>query len=881
MHNYILTYRLTKSHLFQSNNHSIPFFFYSLLLLLFAPKGTQAAWDPDAGLVPSYTQHAIVTASSNIAKGNQVTDGDTDSFWQSTPPLPTSFISNPATNILHELGKTSRCKATGNVNCTPVTDTDLDSSIEIPVENEQASISFSLRETGLFKSLSIKASTPSAIKAYIYKSNGDSIQIGTFRQANNFKLLRFSAVNNNISHIKLYSNQAFTIFEMAALSTSPTEYVIIDLGKNKEVGWIEAKHWPGHDHVLSSKMFVSKDKKNWTEISNLNPNIVHKVITVVSPPVMARYIKIEHVLVEADWAKVYVWEVSAYDRHGPYGETPVAQTSTQTLRELLGVNGIWGWGHNVHSEELDPEKGAGLYNKIGSQARNYHNLSWDVKDPDDTPNYQAMTDGHGTNAKEWLNWNKEYSTWQEQGLMVEASIQFTAKKQPVSKWNDPYTAAYNYGYAFGKHFGPTNGNGYINALEVGNEPWEYPATFYLDVLNGMARGVKAADPNMLVLPCALQATNPYVEKQDKGNYLGARLSEQDADYIDALNAHCYSYFFNDQGVRIGVHPEHPQSRIKEILNIIRFQEANLPDKDIYVTEWGWDGGGIEPCTHGECVSEEAQALYAIRGGLWFNRLGIDRLHWFFYANIEGNSMLYARSGLTGSIKTDFEPKPVFVAFQSLLHHLGDVYFLDALQETEEGWVYLYGNAEGMPTHIVAWRPVPAEDKTVTEISIDVPLSMPFSIDSAWTISGKSIKGQETTKPIKQAANLNMQISSTPLVISLNTTEAIDNSIPNELLLQGENWQVITKSLEDATLISYNLPYDGYVNLNVYNMQGQLVSQSLIDENKVLEKGVHDITWKNETQGTGIYILEFQIKPKLTLTSNTAIITKTEKLALVK
>ena len=53
--------------------------------------------------------------------------------------------------------------------------------------------------------------------------------------------------------------------------------------------------------------------------------------------------------------------------------------------------------------------------------------------------------------------------------------------------------------------GPTSGKGVVKIGEVGNEPWDYPAYFYREILAGMATGFKYGDPNFSVFPCALQA----------------------------------------------------------------------------------------------------------------------------------------------------------------------------------------------------------------------------------------------------------------------------------------------------------------------------------------------------------------------------------------
>lgn len=86
-----------------------------------------------------------------------------------------------------------------------------------------------------------------------------------------------------------------------------------------------------------------------------------------------------------------------------------------------------------------------------------------------------------------------------------------------------------------------------------------PLFSLLQLLRGFTDGLHAGDPMVKRLPCALQANDPLAEGPSGGNYLGARLPEDLAPKIDALNLHIYSFFHLDNGLRVGVHPEHPGS----------------------------------------------------------------------------------------------------------------------------------------------------------------------------------------------------------------------------------------------------------------------------------------------------------------------------------
>ena len=88
--------------------------------------------------------------------------------------------------------------------------------------------------------------------------------------------------------------------------------------------------------------------------------------------------------------QVYVWEIDAYDDSGVSGGPPSPRRNPVSLREMVGVNGIWGWGWGKSSTALSAGQGAALYAPVASYGRNYHNLNWDVHDPDEKPDYVRM-----------------------------------------------------------------------------------------------------------------------------------------------------------------------------------------------------------------------------------------------------------------------------------------------------------------------------------------------------------------------------------------------------------------------------------------------------------------------------------------------------------
>lgn len=51
---------------------------------------------------------------------------------------------------------------------------------------------------------------------------------------------------------------------------------------------------------------------------------------------------------------------------------------------------------------------------------------------------------------------------------------------------------------------------------LGNEPWNYDASFYVQVLEGMAKGLRDGDPKIKIAPGAFQADTPDIPPQGDG-----------------------------------------------------------------------------------------------------------------------------------------------------------------------------------------------------------------------------------------------------------------------------------------------------------------------------------------------------------------------------
>jgi hypothetical protein len=751
-----------------------------LLLPLLAPhcQAQTKTWDADAGLVKPYM--ALLTATSNAAELNKITDGNDNTAWQSGAPLPFDFVKQAQNNILlasHRNNNASKITGGALINATDGNfNTEL---ILTPDVSKEAWLAMTFAQKTSLKYIYLKCYIANPLHVISIKcrnAKNQMVNIGTFSNAQNGQWIKINANQTNITQLRLASPAGFAVQEIAALSNDPKESVTFDLQTNKEIGWIDTKHWAGtmgdgKPTATKIELFSSINNTSWVSIGTLNPTSLQRTITRITPTT-ARYLKIEYSLNAIDYNKVSLWETEIYDRNGTKGSMPLATSNPKTMNELLGINTVWGWGLGVYSDVFDENTGVNRFNQIGTHARNYHFMAWDLADPDDVTDtlFTRMGAGRGTSVMPWLNWDTEYKAWKKAGFEVESSINF---EYPPEAWQKPYQSAYKYGRAFAEHFGVKDAKGkpLVSVLEVGNEPWKYPADIYQQILKGMSEGVKSINTNIKVFPGALQAAKPRNENSTwEKNYVGVRVTKEIAPFLDGLNVHHYSWKNLADGKRISVHPEHPESTAWDILADIRWRNQNMPNKPIYITEFGWDSNGAtETCEHSECVSEDEQALYTIRHIFLLSRLGIERITNYFYANTptNGASTLFTRSGLTGSIVTDHTPKKSFYAIQSLRNIVGNNRFLRTIQEDDKAYIYLYGDATGKPSHIVAWRPLQGNDKT----------PLPISIDKAdWTISnlqsvlvdGKSIWGSTAlTAATLKNNKIETTITCVPTIIAFN------------------------------------------------------------------------------------------------------------------
>lgn len=719
----------------------------------------ETTWDPDAGLYEALSKNATVTASSSANTSQNAPEAAKDdnnaTAWLSANPLPDAYVSNERQNIfLNKVGVASNGAAMENA-----TDGSLGNRTPslTPIDGE-AGFTLDLAPVTIHR-LGLRLVNNHTEPVYIQVINqlGDTLQ--TTYSTSEAGHIRFPIEMEEVIKVSLTSSAAFSIQEIAAYSEPLSEYITMDLGEIKPVSWIAAKQWNGNNTAISSKLWVGPDLDSLTLLAELDPNSLDIHNIELPEDNRTRYIRLEQQLVDINYKKATVQELTVYDQFGNYGPPPAPKPQNSSFGKLFGVNTVWAWGTKKVPNLQGPDEGAQKFIRAANQARNYHNIHWDTEDPDITPSYGGENPDV---LRPWTQWTREYKDWIDKGFEVDAT--FTFDRFLESVWDQPFSSGYGLGHAFGSVFGPSHEN-LIRTVEVGNEPWSYSDSTYRKILEGTAQGLKTADPLLKVLPAALQASHPVTSTGHK-NYMGTKLHEAAAPYLDGINLHLYSYYRNDEGARIAVHPEHPASEMRALFSGLRFRDANMPGKEVHVTEWGWDASSEnEAAVNSEAVSPISQAVYALRGLFWLSRMGVDKAHWYFYANVDTLSGIdpinYQRSGLTESLHYDFKEKRAFTAVEAMQNRMGDLYFEDVIREDDQAYIYQLRNEEGELSHIVAWRPVSGDDSLT--VNIQIPAAYPAQ--NAWYLSGISANGEAVDLSYANG-QLTLPLSSKPLLIHL-------------------------------------------------------------------------------------------------------------------
>ncbi|HEV7301226.1 MAG TPA: carbohydrate-binding protein [Tepidisphaeraceae bacterium] len=421
-----------------------------------------------------------------------------------------------------------------------------------------------------------------------------------------------------------------------------------------------------------------------------------------------------------------------------------------TFSEFMGIN--------THSfNGFDPQ----LYIPVASHVRDYHNMNWDVgSDTSYTTTFPFARNG--------VNWDREYSPWVAGGFRIDACIQL--KGFTDSSWTNLAADAYKYGKAFASYFGPTNGNGLVRSVEIGNEEGQFSDAVYRQIFQNMAQGIRDGD-------AALPIATMNVTDGPSGQYAkNINLFDGLEHLVDVYNTHSYP-FLTGYPTWERSYPEDARlSYLTDVQKIIDWKDAHDPTAQTWITEFGYDSSTKPNQTTGtfkdfKDVTDTQQAQYLVRSWLEFSRMDIDRAYQFWF-NDSDSPTLYGGSGLT----RDFQPKESYWAVAHLQKTLGDYKFKGVVQSTNNGvHAYAYERA-GDPSDVIwaVWSATGNNTSTTATLS-----GLPGSVVSAerMPLASGAAPSVSYTKPA--AGQVRLTVNESPTFIRVAVDGSIKGSVFND------------------------------------------------------------------------------------------------------
>jgi hypothetical protein len=358
-----------------------------------------------------------------------------------------------------------------------------------------------------------------------------------------------------------------------------------------------------------------------------------------------------------------------------------AERPRPLMRDFIGLNG--------HTVQFKPD----LYAPVAKRVRDYHPVRWDLGEQTDSATKFPF-------AQNGVDWGSLYGKWKKAGFRIDACLMFD--EVAPNQWNDLTQDAERYGEAFARAFGPSGAGGpaLVEAVEIGNEPGKYSDDEYRRLFQAMATGLRRGDPQLRIATCAanLGLSGRYSKSVDSLTGLGA--------LYDVVNIHVYAEVEPWPTWRRS-RPEDPQTKFLEnIQYVLTWRAQHAPDKEVWLTEFGWDASTKPPPATGTFSkwignSDTEQAQWIVRGWLLCAATALDRAYLYFF-NDDDLPQVHGSSGLT----RHFQPKPSFHAAAWLQRSLGDYRFSRAVREGASQWVFEFVRGDDPNDFVIAmWNSI--------------------------------------------------------------------------------------------------------------------------------------------------------------------------------
>lgn len=340
-----------------------------------------------------------------------------------------------------------------------------------------------------------------------------------------------------------------------------------------------------------------------------------------------------------------------------------------------------------------------------------------------------------------------------------------------------------------------SGLGVLDTLEDGNEPdanWTtgdgsflfdpgvYAAMASADYDGhlgalGPGHGVKAADPSMRMVMAGLAGVGEADWAASVTTYLDGVLAWSEANRggsfpADVLNVHHYCFGPDGFGVpnpRPALSPEACDLAGK-LAAVDAWRDAHLPDRDLWLTEFGYDtdpGSNLRAPAIGSRTAEEVQGQWLVRSALAIAEGGFDRAALFVTRDgcstpdCPGHDVQFTTSGVLREIG-DFTPKTSYWYLATFRAALAGMRY-EAARETGDVRVTAFRSDDDREA-LVAWLPT-STDATRPGYALDVG-------DATTARAVRLVHGSdvgEATELVVENGAVTIDVDETPVVILLD------------------------------------------------------------------------------------------------------------------
>lgn len=319
-------------------------------------------------------------------------------------------------------------------------------------------------------------------------------------------------------------------------------------------------------------------------------------------------------------------------------------------------------------------------------------------------------------------------------------------------------------------------------------PFEYAAMSSADIDGhlgalGANYGLKTADKSAkMVMGGTALLDLEYV----KGIMFWSKFNRNGDFPADVLNFHHYSNDHGGQGSsQVGICPE-ADSLKERIQKLVDFRNLNLHDKELWITEFGYDinASSVQRApAYTDFTAYDVQAMWLIRSYLAIAAAGADKAAMYMLRDVDpAGTTKYNSSGLVTQ-KGEWNKKPSWYYVATLKNQLGNYRFSREIESGNENvWIYEFRNASTNEPAYVLWCPT----QNGTEVA-NYTLNFDETYETVHTIQfGSNTTYGDTIQTNPDALSIQVTVSEEPVIVK---TESYGRTAQTIQLTKG--WNLIS------------------------------------------------------------------------------------------